>query len=160
MNENTQELFDNFTAVIRDLTEVAGHITQIEDDKANAASLKRHERMDGYIKKEQADILKLRGLEQHRIKLAKSLGWDSLTFRQILEKTEPDRQEVLKPLFEDLEQQLKRLRESRSAAEQIINVRIHELETAIARQQGGAYDNSGNVSPTASPRQKMRDVYG
>ena len=47
MNENTQELFDNFTAVIRDLTEVAGHIAQIEDDKAEAASLKHHERMDG-----------------------------------------------------------------------------------------------------------------
>lgn len=160
MNENTQELFDNFTAVIRDLTEVAGHIAQIEEDKAEAASLKHHERMDGYIKKEQADILKLRGLEQHRIKLAKSLGWDCLTFRQILEKADPDKERILTPLFQGLEQQLKRLKQSRNAAEQIINVRIHELETAIARQQGGSYNNSGNVSPATAPRQKMRDVYG
>lgn len=160
MNENTQELFDNFTAVIRDLTEVARHIAQIEDDKAEAASLKHHERMDGYIKKEQADILKLRGLDQHRIRLAKSLGWDSLTFRQILDQVEPDTEQILTPLFHGLEQQLKRLQQSRNAAEQIINVRIHELETAIARQQGGSYDNSGSVNPAASPRQKMRDTYG
>ena len=160
MNENTQELFDNFTAVIRDLTETAGHIAQVEEDKAEAASLKHHERMDGYIKKEQADILKLRGLEQHRIRLAKSLGWESLTFRQILEKADPDTEQILTPLFRDLEQQLKRLKQSRDAAEQIINVRIHELETAIARQQGGSYDNSSNVNPATLPRQKMRDIYG
>lgn len=159
MNHDRQELLDNFIAVIKDLTVLAGNIAQVEDHKAQAASQKRHELLDGIIQKEQAQILKLRGLEQHRIRQAKALGWDSLTFRQILEKAEPAEKELLAPVFTDLERQLKRLSSSRQSSEQIIKVRIHEIETAIARQQGGSYDNTGGVSPKVPPHLKMRDTY-
>lgn len=159
MDHDRQELLDNFIAVIKDLTALAGDIAQVEDHKAQAASQKRHELLDGIIQKEQAQILKLRGLEQHRIRRAKALGWDSLTFRQILEKADPAEREVLTPLFAQLEGQLKRLGSSRKSSEQIIKVRIHEIETAIARQQGGSYDSTGSVSPKVPPHLKMRDTY-
>ncbi len=68
----TTEPFEEFTSVIRDLTEVAASISQAEDAKALAASEKRHEKLNGYIQEEQAYILKLRGLEQRRMRLAKS----------------------------------------------------------------------------------------
>ncbi len=159
MNHDRQELLDNFIAVIKDLTVLAGDIAQVEDHKAQAASQKRHELLDGIIQKEQAQILKLRGLEQHRVRRAKALGWESLTFRQILEKAEPGEKEVLTPLFTELERQLKRLGDSRRSSEQIIKVRIHEIETAIARQQGGSYNSAGSVSPKTPPHLKMRDTY-
>ncbi len=159
MNQDTQELFHNFTAVIRELTVLAGDIAAVEERKAEAAVQKRHQLLDGFIQKEQAQILKLRGLEQRRIRMAKELGWDSLTFRQILEKAEPTQKEALSPLFTELEQNLKRLEQSRRSSEQIIKVRIHELETAIARGQGGSYDNSGSVSPGVPLHNKMRDTY-
>ncbi len=160
MTQETQELFDKFTAVIRELTVLAGDIAQVEEAKAEAASLKRHERLDGFIQKEQAQILKLRGLEQHRMRLAGELGWESLTFRQILERAEDDQKRVLTPLFDELSRQLDRLQQSRKASEQIIRVRVHEIETAIAQQQGTSYDNSGNTTPGSSPHvNKMKDTY-
>ncbi len=159
MNHNRQELLDNFIAVIKDLTVLTGSIAQVEDHKAQAASQKRHELLDGIIQKEQAQILKLRGLEQHRIRQARELGWDSLTFRQILEKADPSEKKVLAPLFTDLERQLKRLGDCRKSSEQIIKVRIHEIETAIARQQGGSYDSTGSVGTKTPPHLKMRDTY-
>lgn len=159
MNQDKQELFHNFTAVIRDLTVLSGDIAKVEERKAEAAVQKRHELLDGFIQKEQAQILKLRGLEQRRMRMAKELGWESLTFRQILEQAEPEQKEALDPLFFELEQNLKRLGQSRKSAEQIIKVRIHELETAIARQQGGSYDSSGGVDPGTPPRNKMKDTY-
>lgn len=159
MNQDTQELFHNFTAVIRELAVLAGDIATVEERKAEAAVQKRHQLLDGFIQKEQAQILKLRGLEQRRIRMAKELGWESLTFRQILEKAEPEQKESLSPLFAELEQNLKRLGQSRQSAEQIIKVRIREIETAIARGQGGSYDNQGGVSPNTPPRNKMKDTY-
>ncbi len=160
MTQETRELFDKFTAVIRELTVLAGDIAQVEEAKAEAASLRHHERLDGFIQKEQAQILKLRGLEQHRMRLAGELGWDSLAFRQILERADDDQKRALTPLFDELSRQLDRLQQSRKASEQIIQVRIHEIETAIAQQQGTSYDNSGNTTPGASPHvNKMKDTY-
>ena len=86
MDQKTQKSFEEFTAVIQDLTAVVADIGKVEDAKARAAAEKHHQLLDGYIQREQAQILRLRGLEQHRIQLAETLGWNSLTFRQILER--------------------------------------------------------------------------
>lgn len=160
MNQETRDLFDSFTDIIRQLIDLTGEISQAEEAKAEAASERHHELLDDFIQKEQAQILKLRGLEQHRMKLAENLGWASLTFRQILEKADGEQKEILLPLFTRLEQQLNRLTQSRKASEHIIKVRIHEIETLIARQEGSSYDPSRSVSVGAPSRPKMKDTYG
>jgi len=159
MEQRAQDLFDDFTAVIEETIQLISDIAQVEADKAEAASLKQHHLMDGYIQKEQAQILKLRGLEQRRIRLAKGLGWDSLTFRQILSKVSLRQGGRLQPLFEELQWQLGLLQDSRNAAERIINVRLHELDIALAAQAGSSYDNSGNVSSNPPLHSAMRDTY-
>lgn len=159
MVQNTQELFEDFIFVINELAELSENIAYIEEAKAEAASLKQHEFLDDYIQEEQAQILKLRGLEQHRIRLAEALGWGSLTFSQILEIAEPEQVEQLNPCFDDLSYQVKRLQQSRKAAEKIINVRIHELQVAIAKQEGSNYDNAGNINLDSPYRSKMRNTY-
>lgn len=159
MNHSTQEPLDEFTAVIRELTNTANRIAQVENAKAQAASQKRHELIDGFIQDEQAYILKLRGLEQRRLRLAESLGWKSLTFRQILEKAAPSQKEQLKPIFSELENQLKQLEQARKAAEKIINTRLHELQVSISMRQGGSYDNTGSVNVNSPIHTKMRDQY-
>lgn len=159
MNQTLQESFEEFTAVIRDLAAVVSDIGRVEEAKARAASEKRHQLLDGYIQQEQAQILKLRGLEQHRIRLAETLGWNSLTFRQILENASPEQAEVLKPIFLRLEEELSQMQQARKSSEQIIQVRLHEIQTAIAKQEGSSYDNTGNVNLNAPLHNKIRDTY-
>ena len=159
MDSNTQDTLDKFASVIRELTDTAGNIAHIEEQKAVAASEKRHQLMDAFIQDEQAQILRLRGLEQRRLRLADSLGWKSLTFRQILEKAEPEQQTLLQPLFLELEQQLKRLEQARGNAEQIIHTRLHELQILLARQQGSSYDNTGNVNLSSPVHTKLQNKY-
>ena len=112
MDKNQLVLYERFLTILRELTETAHSIARAEEEKAVALSLKRHDLLDGFMKKEQAYILTLRGLDQHRVRLAKSLGWESLTFVQILEKVEPVQKEYLKILFHDLEQELRTLQQS------------------------------------------------
>lgn len=159
MNQTIQEPLEDFAAVIRDLSVTSTRIAQIEESKATAASNRRHELLDGYIQEEQAQILKLRGLEQRRLKMAEALGWKSLTFRQILEKATPEQGRLLRPLFLELEQQLKRLEDARNASEQIINARLREMNVLIARQQGGSYDSRGSVNPGSPVHTKLHDKY-
>lgn len=159
MNQNTQETLEEFAAVIRDLSVVAVHIAQVEEAKAAAASARRHELLDGYIQDEQAQILKLRGLEQRRLKLMDTLGWKSFTFRQILEKATSEQEHLLRPLFLELEQHLKRLEHARKSSEQIINARLREMNLIMARQQGRSYDNTGALNAGSPVRTKLQDKY-
>lgn len=155
----TQEAFDGFMAVITDLTALAGDLARIERAKADAASQKQHQILNACIQDEQAYILKLRGFEQHRIRQMKILGWDGLTFRQVLEKADPDQKEKLAPLFTALEQRLGHLTHAKDAADQIIRVRVHELEKLIALQGGSGYDSGGKVDLNAPSHSKMKDRY-
>lgn len=159
MDHTNTELLKDFTAVIRELTDTVGRIAHAEELKAEAASNKQHQLLDDFIQDEQAQILRLRGLEQRRLRLADSLGWKSLTFRQILDKASPDQADELRPLFLNLEQQVKRLEGARKDSEQIINTRLHELQVAIARQQGGSYDNAGNVNLNSPLHAKLQNKY-
>ncbi len=159
MEQQTQRPLEEFTTVIKDLTILAKQITDLEDAKALAASERRHQLLDGYIQREQACILKLRGLEQHRIRLAEALGWNSLTFRQILEKMPPQESKSIEPLFLELESQLNRMQQARKAAEQIMKVRIHEINVAIAQKEGGSYDTEGNVNVSPPRAAKLKNTY-
>lgn len=158
MSQNTPS-FDEFITVLQETTKLIASISQIENAKAEAASEKMHRRLDSFIQTEQAHILKLRGLEQKRMRLAETLGWKGLTFRQILEKASPEENEQLQPEFNQLEETLKGLEHSRKASEQIINVRLHELQVAIAQQEGGSYDDAGNINLNSPYHSKMKDRY-
>ena len=156
MNQTTQTTLDEFITVVQDTAELAVSIAKIETSKAEAASEKKHHYLDSYIQAEQAMLLKLRGLEQKRTHLAEALGWKGLTFRQILANASPEDREKLLPSFNQLEESLKGLETSRKASEQILNVRLH---VAIARREGGSYDDAGNVNLNSPYRSKMKDRY-
>ncbi len=53
------------------------------------------------------------------------------------------------------------LQDARGAAEQIIKVRLHELDVALAGQTGSSYDNSGSVTDSAPAplHSVMRETY-
>lgn len=161
MNPETDKvLYEDFLAIIRDLRDTARKIAQVEEEKAVAVSLKRHELLEGFMKREQAGILKLRGLDQHRVRLVKLLGWESLSFSQILEKVSPIQQEYLKALFSELERELMGLMESKELAERIINVRIYEMMIIVKRKDGIPYDHTGNVNLDEFPHTNLCDRYG
>jgi len=122
---------EDFRSTLEQLSEILSAITALEDAKAAAASKKQHFLIEGYLKQEQALILKLRGLEQTRIKQADALGWKGLTFRQILNRTSEQQKELLSPLFHNLSLQTKQLTNSKESADRILEVRLKEFEKAL-----------------------------
>lgn len=159
MDQNTQDLFENFMAVIDETVQLVYDITQVETAKTEAASLRQHHLINGYVQQEQAQILKLRGLEQRRTRLVRDLGWDGLTFRQILDQASLHQRNQMQPLFEELEWQVRQLQDSMDAAGSIIRVRLHELDVTLAQQTGSSYDSSGNAGASVPLHSAMRDTY-
>lgn len=122
---------EHFSEVLRQLTDVVNDLAQIEGQKAQAAAYSQHHLINGFLNPEQAQILKLRGLEQKRMKFAEELGWKGLTFRQILEQADNEQKELLSPLFAELDREVKRLTSAKDSADRAIKLRLRELETAI-----------------------------
>ncbi len=157
MSLRTQEPLEQYVTIIQDLAAVVQQIAVTEEKKAEIAANRLHHKLDSCIQEEQALILKLRGLEQHRIKTQKAVGFGELTLKEIKESASPEQLSTLSPAFQELETQLKRLDHARQAAEQMISVRIHEME--VFAQQGQSYDNGGKVSSAAPSQNKFRSKY-
>ena len=86
-NQNgTTDLLEEFAASIEQLAHTIEGIARLEEEKAETASLGYHDRMDGILKREQVYILKLRGLEQKRLRNAvwsKAKGQNLLSIQDL-----------------------------------------------------------------------------
>lgn len=138
--------FEQFRQVLSQTAVVLKELTHIEQQKADVASQKQHQLMDGFLKEEQALMLRLRGLEQHRMKLSEDLGFQDLTFRQILEQADNTVREELTPLFTSMTEETARLTQAKDAADRIIRLRLREMELAISKERGINYESNGNIT--------------
>ncbi|MCD8000765.1 MAG: flagellar protein FlgN [Clostridiales bacterium] len=146
-----KDTLEEFACSLERISDIIKDITRLEEKKADAAAQKRHDTMNDFLKQEQASLLKLRGQEQKRQRLAEAMDWGGLTFRQILEQSSAVQRQRLQPLFEQLDSQVKLLLETKDSAERIIKVRIREFETLLYRDKGIVYDGSGSIEKKFPP---------
>lgn len=140
-----KDILEEFACSLERISDIIKDITRLEEEKANAAAQERHDTMNDFLKQEQACLLKFRGQEQKRLRLAEAMSWGGLTFRQILEQASVPQRQRLQPLFEQLDTQVKLLLETKDTAERIIKVRLREFETLLYREKGTVYDGSRSI---------------
>ncbi len=123
---------EEFLGTLRQLSDVVEKLAHIEDEKATAAAEKQHDALDPLMRREQPLILSLRGLEKQRMEQAAALGWDGLTFRQIMDTADPEQKEALSPIFTELRERTDRLKKNRDTSDRMLRVRLRELEIMTA----------------------------
>ena len=124
---------NEFACSITLITDAVKELRQIEEQKAISASEGRHDKMDGFLKQEQVFLLKLRGLEQNRLRGMEAMGWKALTFREILSGLPKAQKERLLPLFTDLDRELKLLLDAKDSADRMITLRLAEFQQALLK---------------------------
>ena len=139
------EQVDSYIRILEQLQEVVNTITKIEQNKALAAVKNEPALLDDQIRREQAEILKLKGLEQSRIRLGNDLGWEDRTFRQILSDSDPETKERLQPVFEQMEESIRFLNSARDTADRMIKVRLHEMEARTAQVGAGSHSTEWRI---------------
>lgn len=138
-----QTPLDEFASTLEQLADVVQDIIKTEEIKALAASQSQHKMLDELLKDEQVLILKLRGLEQRRLKQAEALGWKGLTFRNILEQATDGQKVKLNPLFTELSEKIKLLTDAKDTSERIIKIRLREFGNILNRDGQQSYDGQG-----------------
>lgn len=127
--------FQEFIEIIRDFIRLFETLIPLEQEKLDAAVKNRVSFVEDCMNKEQAAVLRLRGLEQKRENAQKKLGMENLTFRQILEKAPEDVVPVLRPLFNELSGQVQMFRELSGSVKDAIEINLHVIQSTLAASQ-------------------------
>ena len=100
-------------------------------------------RTDKAVAEQQAANMRLAQLEERREKVQRQAGWEGLTFRQILERTDGAEKEILAGLFERFENAVNEIRYYNSRSLSFANDGLRILGAAGVGQQTGTYDVAG-----------------
>lgn len=126
-----------FTELLHHLLELFDRLIPLEQSKLEAVSQNRVSRLEEIIKREQADILSMRGLDQKRVRIQEKLGWKDLTFREILEQLPPDQRPQIQILFDELSSRVRTFQSVTDSSRSIMEVNLHNIEKLIAAQTPG-----------------------
>ncbi|WP_312447433.1 flagellar export chaperone FlgN [Lacrimispora sp.] len=127
---------NDFTAVIEDMIQLFQDLIQVEQVKLEAAKKNRVTYVEDCMNKEQAAILKLRGLDKKREDCQERLGMKGDTFQQILSKIPEDEvRNRMKELFDRLTYQVRLFQEISDGARTMIEINLHMIDKAIQNSQ-------------------------
>lgn len=111
-------------------------ITAVEKEKLEAALKNNVLILEECIKKEQALVLRSRGLDQKRQKLQQGMGMAELTLSQIVGAAPPEDKAALEPLYKELVASLKEYREIYGSAKTAIEINLHRINAGLEQMTG------------------------
>lgn len=106
-------------------------LTEVENKKFQAALKNNIYTINECMKQEQALLMKLKGIDKKREALQKELGYENLSFRQIIEKAPLDEKDKCKEVFDIIQNKLSIYKEIFSNAQNAIEVNLHKINKKL-----------------------------
>lgn len=128
---------NDFITVIEDLIQLFQELIQIEQTKLEASKKNRITYVEDCMNREQAAIMKLRGLDKKRETCQERLGYKDYTFQQILSETSDTEHNRLKKLFDALTHQVRQFQDTNESARSMIEINLHMINKTINNSQNG-----------------------
>ncbi len=146
--------FSAFADLMKEFIEFFDTLIPIEEDKLDATVKNRVALVEDFMHKEQAAVMRLRGLEQKREAEQKRLGLEGCTFRQILEKVPDTDAAMLKPLFDKMDAQIRTMQSLSGSIKDAIEVNLRVIELRLAGDSPGraTYSAAGKKAETENTR--------
>lgn len=137
-----------FAEVIHRYIDVFDRLIPLEQGKLDVVKQKRVSMLEEIGKKEQAEALAIRGLEQRREKAQEKLGFQGMTFQEILNRLPPEQQPEMRVLFDELGGRVRTFQSLADSSKSAIEVNLHTVNRMIAEQKQGkpqTYSGDGSV---------------
>lgn len=139
---------NEFSEVIRRYIEVFERLIPLEQRKLDVVRQNRISQLEDIGSKEQAEALAMRGLEQKREKAQEALGFQGLSFQEILERLPAEQKQDMKSLFNELAGKVREFQSLSDSSRSIMEVNLHSINKMIAEQKQGrgqTYSEDGTV---------------
>ncbi len=135
-------MIKEFIDVINELTCVFADLATIAGIKLKASAENRIATIEDCMKKEQSLSMKVRGLDTKREKLQQQMGYEGLTFRQIIDKGDEETVRLLTPVFEAFTYQVNMYKTSNESVTSSININLRKIQRDIENRQGIRYQKN------------------
>lgn len=106
-------------------------LTQVESKKLQAALQNNLDTINECMKKEQALLLKLKGIDKRREALQKELGYEQFSFRQIIDKVPEEERAGMKKIFDTLSEKYRIYQDTSSSAQKALEVNLHKINKKL-----------------------------
>ncbi len=124
-----------FKEVIEELIAVFIELSGIANVKLSAAKNNRAATVEECLKKEQAVVMKLRGLEAKREKIQAEMGFEGLKFKEILEKLSEEEREDLLPYFDALSREIQLFDHANENVQTMLKVNLRNIDRELENRQ-------------------------
>ena len=141
-----------FADLIRQFAELFDRLIPLEQEKLDIVKQNQVSALEDIIKREQAEIMTLRGLDQKRERLQKELGFPDMTFSEILERVSGDEKTELQKLFEELGSRVRQFRSITESSKTMMEVNLHAINKMVTQKTYGSanvrtYEGDGSMRP-------------
>ena len=107
----------------------------LEDAKLQDINKNNYKALDYYVKKEEALVLRVRGMESAREKFLKENALDGLKMREIIERLPTESKAQGQEIFEKFSKIVNKVNAVNKKSMFISEIRMHNLQKAIARAE-------------------------
>lgn len=139
--------YDDFIAVLSDLTKVFVNLLRVEETKLRASLENNIELLQSCMAKEQAASMELKGLERKRLQIQSSLGFSGLTFREIVDRVESEHALEVSTAVRLLGDSIRNFEAVSDEARTVIEMNLANLDMLLSqRYMEEQPDHKGNTS--------------
>lgn len=125
------ENYVNFISLIKELIELFDALIAVEQKKLDSVVNNNISVVEECMKKEQAFVLRLRGLEQQRESIQTAMGMQGMAFREILTKVPQEILDELAPLFQELSEKVRAFQSVNDNAKDAIQVNLYQIQSVL-----------------------------
>lgn len=127
------ENIEKFKEVIQEMIDFFKQFQELEHTKFEAVRQNDLISLEECMKKEQADILVLRGLERKQAQVQKELGFEDKSFKEILDLVPYEKKAELEAMYNELLNSLEIFKSTTEGIKKTIELNLYAIDNAVQR---------------------------
>ncbi|MGB5822839.1 MAG: flagellar export chaperone FlgN [Proteocatella sp.] len=140
------ETINKFIDVIGEMSEFFDGFQLLEKEKLEAVRSNNIRKLEECMKKEQAEILALRGLEKKQTAIQKTLGYEGLTFKAIIDLVPGMKKDELEIMYSRLSNSLEIFTKTTDSVKKAIDTNLSTIDDMldVKKESNGREAVDGN----------------
>ncbi len=132
-------MIDELIAVLGEIRDLLEQNIPLEKEKLKAVQENKVAVVEDCMLKEQAILLKMRGLEKRREKILKDAGYEGRTLRDLSADLDPDEKGRLQPAIDEFLLTVQNFNSLNEESMKLIRLNLHQIEKAVSAGDGDVY---------------------
>lgn len=124
-------VIEEFHQIVLALIELLKTLMGIEQEKLQAITQNDLEKLDACIKEEQAQVLKLRGLDRKRDLLLVRMGYENLSFQEIIDVLPQEDRAESRRLYNELQKATNDFNSINASVRTALEVNLHNINATL-----------------------------